>query len=232
MTAPRIVLLSNAASLSAMHALLTHEGYRILRCRPQDVTDAHAVVKRAQADLVILDLWVAKRGTAGRSSHAWVPTARRCTSRRSSPPGSRTCRRVRPRCCRRCAAMSSPSRSTTRSCCARSRRRLAPHQCARIGVPQCISLHIPIHPCRRCLAAPLLRWRTRPYEIIPPPSLFSCGDGGATAPPPLSSLIRCGGHRDVTPGPVGLLTVSKRRTMSNARRTSSSVARIVRSIKI
>lgn len=62
MTAPRIVLLGNDdAPLSAMHALLTAEGYRTLRCRPRDVTDAHAVVKRTQADLVILDLWLAKR---------------------------------------------------------------------------------------------------------------------------------------------------------------------------
>jgi DNA-binding response OmpR family regulator len=62
MTAPRIVLLGNdSSSLSLMHNLLIEEGYRTLRCRPQDVTDAHAVVKRAQADLVILDLWLAKR---------------------------------------------------------------------------------------------------------------------------------------------------------------------------
>ncbi len=62
MTAPVIMLLSNDDThLSAMHALLTDEGYRMLRCRPRDVTDAHAVVKRAQADLVILDLWLAKR---------------------------------------------------------------------------------------------------------------------------------------------------------------------------
>ncbi|MGI8689231.1 MAG: response regulator [Thermomicrobiales bacterium] len=62
MAAPRIVLLSNDdTSLSAMHALLTDQGYRTLRCRPRDVTDAHAVVKRAEADLVILDLWLAKR---------------------------------------------------------------------------------------------------------------------------------------------------------------------------
>ena len=62
MTAPRIVLVGNDSfSLSTMHNLLIEEGYRTLRCRPQDVTDAHAVVKRAQADLVILDLWLAKR---------------------------------------------------------------------------------------------------------------------------------------------------------------------------
>jgi len=62
MTAPRIVLLGNDdAPLAAMYALLTDAGYRTLRCRPRDVTDAHAVVKRTQADLVILDLWLAKR---------------------------------------------------------------------------------------------------------------------------------------------------------------------------
>jgi len=63
MTAPRIVLLGNDfSSLSLMHDLLIAEGYRTLRCRPQDVTDAHAVVMRAQTDLVILDLWLARRG--------------------------------------------------------------------------------------------------------------------------------------------------------------------------
>jgi response regulator RpfG family c-di-GMP phosphodiesterase len=62
MTAPRIVLLSNDdASLSAMHALLTDESYRTLRCRPRDVIDAHAVVKRARAALVIMDVWLAER---------------------------------------------------------------------------------------------------------------------------------------------------------------------------
>jgi CheY-like chemotaxis protein len=62
MTAPRIVLLGNDySSLSTMHALLIGEGYRTLRCRPQDVADAHAVVRRAHPDLVILDLWLAER---------------------------------------------------------------------------------------------------------------------------------------------------------------------------
>ncbi len=63
MTAPRIVILGNDfSSLSLMHDLLIAEGYRTLRCRSHDVTDAHAVVKRAQADLVILDLWLAQPG--------------------------------------------------------------------------------------------------------------------------------------------------------------------------
>jgi DNA-binding NtrC family response regulator len=62
MTAPRIVLLDNDPfSLGALHDLLDDAGYRIFRCRPQDVTDAHAVVKRARADLVILERWLAKR---------------------------------------------------------------------------------------------------------------------------------------------------------------------------
>jgi CheY-like chemotaxis protein len=62
MTAPRIVILGNdSSSLATMHDLLIEEGYRTLRCRPQDVTDAHAVVRHAHPDLVILDLWLAKR---------------------------------------------------------------------------------------------------------------------------------------------------------------------------
>ncbi len=62
MTAPCIALLGNdSSSLSSMRDLLIAEGYRTLRCRPQEVTDAHAVVKRAQADLVILDLWTVPR---------------------------------------------------------------------------------------------------------------------------------------------------------------------------
>ena len=62
MTAPRIVLLDNDSfSLGALHDLLTDAGYRIFRCRPRDVLDAHAVVRRARGDLVILDRWLAKR---------------------------------------------------------------------------------------------------------------------------------------------------------------------------
>ncbi len=60
--APLIVLLGNDSSaLAALHELSRDAGYRSLRCRPQGVTDAHGVVKRAQADLVILDLWTATR---------------------------------------------------------------------------------------------------------------------------------------------------------------------------
>ena len=73
MTTPRIVLLGNDdAPLTAMHTLLTDAGYRTLRCRPRDVTDAHAVVKRAEANLVILDLWLAKR------EDGWAFLARMC----------------------------------------------------------------------------------------------------------------------------------------------------------
>lgn len=62
MTAPRIVILDNDSfALGALHDLLTDAGYRIFRCRPRDVADAHAVVKRAGADMVILDRWLAKR---------------------------------------------------------------------------------------------------------------------------------------------------------------------------
>lgn len=61
MTTPIIVLLGNdSASLAALHALSATAGYRPLRCRPQEVTDAHAEVKCARADLVILDLWAAR----------------------------------------------------------------------------------------------------------------------------------------------------------------------------
>jgi len=57
MTAPVIAVLDNDPSfLSLMHELLTDEGYRILRCRPDDVVSAHALVKRVRPALVILDL--------------------------------------------------------------------------------------------------------------------------------------------------------------------------------
>lgn len=73
MITPRIILLGNdSSSLSTMHNLLVDAGYRTLRCRPRDVTDAHAVVKIAQADLVILDLWMAKR------EDGWAFLARLC----------------------------------------------------------------------------------------------------------------------------------------------------------
>lgn len=62
MTAPVIAVLDNDPSfLSLMHDLLTDEGYCTLRCRPDDVLSAHALVKRARPALVILDLWLAER---------------------------------------------------------------------------------------------------------------------------------------------------------------------------
>jgi DNA-binding NtrC family response regulator len=62
MTAPRIVILdSDSFALGALHDPLADAGYRVFRCRPRDVADAYAVVKRARADVVILDRWLAKR---------------------------------------------------------------------------------------------------------------------------------------------------------------------------
>lgn len=63
MTAQLIALLDNdPAFLSLMHELLTDEGYRTLRCRPRDVLSVHALVKRHQPALVILDRWWRRRG--------------------------------------------------------------------------------------------------------------------------------------------------------------------------
>ena len=50
MTAPTIATLDNDPSfLAVMHDLLAAAGHRTLRCRPRDVTNAHAVVRRARA---------------------------------------------------------------------------------------------------------------------------------------------------------------------------------------
>ncbi|MDQ2785234.1 MAG: response regulator [Chloroflexota bacterium] len=66
MTAPIIAILDEDPSfLSAMQALLIPVGYRTLRCRPNDVVDVYALVKRYQPALVILD-----RGW-GRGSDGW-----------------------------------------------------------------------------------------------------------------------------------------------------------------
>lgn len=76
MRVPRIAILDNDSfSLGALYTLLTDEGYRIFRCRPRDLTDAHAVVKRAAADLVILDRWLAKR------ADGWLFLKRLCADR-------------------------------------------------------------------------------------------------------------------------------------------------------
>jgi DNA-binding response OmpR family regulator len=62
MTAPMIALLDNDPSfLSLLHDLLADEGYRTVRCRPDDVLSAHALVKLMRPALVILDLWLAER---------------------------------------------------------------------------------------------------------------------------------------------------------------------------
>ena len=57
MVAPTIALLDNdPAFLALMHTLLTGEGYRTLRWCPSGESDAHAPLRGAQPDLVILDL--------------------------------------------------------------------------------------------------------------------------------------------------------------------------------
>lgn len=62
MTAPMIAVLDNDPSfLSLMHDLLTDEGYRTLRWRASEGARAHALLKRLQPHLVILDLWLAER---------------------------------------------------------------------------------------------------------------------------------------------------------------------------
>ncbi len=62
MTAPVIAVLDNdPAFLSLMDELLTDAGYRTLRCRPRDVLDTHALVRRFQPVLVLLDLWLEER---------------------------------------------------------------------------------------------------------------------------------------------------------------------------
>ncbi len=73
MTAQLIALLDNDPSfLSQMHALLTGEGYRTLRCCPRDVLSVHALVKRARPVLVILDPWLAEHeGGWAFLTHLW-----------------------------------------------------------------------------------------------------------------------------------------------------------------
>ncbi len=74
MTAPIIAILDEETSfLSAMQALLIPVGYRTLRCRPNDVVDVYALVKRSQPHLVILDRWW-RRGNEGWEflKHLWA----------------------------------------------------------------------------------------------------------------------------------------------------------------
>ena len=62
MTAPMIAVLDNDPSfLSLMHELLTDEGYRTLRWHASEWARAHAVLRRLQPHLVILDLWMEER---------------------------------------------------------------------------------------------------------------------------------------------------------------------------
>ncbi|MHB8644315.1 MAG: response regulator [Thermomicrobiales bacterium] len=62
MTAPMIALLDNDPSfLSLMHDVLTDEGYRTLLWHPEEGSDAHALLRRVQPHLVVLDLWLKRR---------------------------------------------------------------------------------------------------------------------------------------------------------------------------
>ena len=62
MTAPMIAVLdSDRSFLSLMHDLLAEEGYRTLRWQASEQARAHALLKRVQPHLVILDLWLAER---------------------------------------------------------------------------------------------------------------------------------------------------------------------------
>jgi CheY-like chemotaxis protein len=109
MTAPRIVLLSDdPAALAAIHRLLAEEGYRTLRCRPRDVADLHALVRRARPALVVLDLRLAARAD-GRAllrrlcadlATAQIPAV--IAAGRPAPPGLRA--RWGARACRSLAA--------------------------------------------------------------------------------------------------------------------------------
>jgi len=61
-TAPMIALLDNDPSfLSLMHDVLTDEGYRTLRWCAGECEDAHALLRRAQPQLIILDLALKQR---------------------------------------------------------------------------------------------------------------------------------------------------------------------------
>ncbi len=62
MMAPMIALLDNDPSfLSLMHDVLTDEGYRTLRWCAGGCEDTHALLRCAQPQLVILDLWLEQR---------------------------------------------------------------------------------------------------------------------------------------------------------------------------
>lgn len=58
MTAPVIAILDPDPSfLSLMHDLLAGAGYRTLLWQVQQKADAHVLLRHAQPDLIILDLW-------------------------------------------------------------------------------------------------------------------------------------------------------------------------------
>lgn len=62
MAAPTIALLDNDPSfLSLMHDVLTDEGYRTLRWCATEGSDVHAMLRRAQPELLVLDLRLTRR---------------------------------------------------------------------------------------------------------------------------------------------------------------------------
>jgi DNA-binding response OmpR family regulator len=62
MTAPVIAVLDTDPSfLSLMHELLTEEGYAPLRWQASEWVRAHAVLRRLQPALMILDFWLDER---------------------------------------------------------------------------------------------------------------------------------------------------------------------------
>jgi CheY-like chemotaxis protein len=62
MTAPVIAVMDNDPSfLSLMHDLLTEEGYAPLLWHAPALPDPHALLRRIQPALVILDLWIERR---------------------------------------------------------------------------------------------------------------------------------------------------------------------------
>ncbi len=62
MTAPMIALLDNDPFfLSLMHDVLTDEGYRTLRWCTGECEDVHVLLRRAQPQLIILDLALKQR---------------------------------------------------------------------------------------------------------------------------------------------------------------------------
>ncbi|MDQ2786857.1 MAG: response regulator [Chloroflexota bacterium] len=82
MTAPMIALLDNDRSfLSSMHDVLADEGYRTLRWCAGECEDAHALLRYAQPQLIILDRSLQQRDDEwnrltrlrGDRERAWIP---------------------------------------------------------------------------------------------------------------------------------------------------------------